>query len=422
MKLLKISAVMMAISLLIKVSGLFREVVIGKYFGVSGVLDQYVLASLFPIILASSLASSINIVGIKHISKMGAQKKQSTELFNSLVLLSLFLSGAALLIGFVLFATGSVSTPVFLLFIILLPSVTFFVFNGYFKSLLHFHNRFYLSNFVALPYNLVIILFAILFNWSDHHVYFLAAGTALGVMLQTFWLFATARKHGLFHIAAFKIRGNNAGAILKLVPFVVAGSIILPVNLVIDRVLATNYGEGSISLINYANNLIAIPLGLIITNIFSVYFPLLAKLIHRRKNRTIRKIISRSYRYLLYLSVGMLLALPFVEPVLRLLFYRGEFRAEEIQQLAKIVIYYFPLVIGICLYEIISRILYIKGDKKNLYLLIILITFANLFLSFIFSIAFKIYGLPLGTGLAFLVISWLFLNHYKKASAVRDGL
>lgn len=418
MKLLKISAVMMAISLLIKVSGLFREVVIGEYFGVSEVLDQYVLASLFPIILASSLASSINIVGIKHISKAGEAKKQSTELFNSLIFLSLILSGAALITGLILYASGAVSLPVFLLFLIMLPSVTFFVFNGYFKSLLHYHNRFYLSNFVALPYNLFIILFAILFNWSDQHIYFLAAGTALGVLFQTLWLYAAARKHGLFQIAGFRIKGNNTLAILRLVPFVVAGSIILPVNLVIDRVLATYYGEGSISLINYANNLIAIPLGLIITNIFSVYFPLLARLIQRRKNRTITKIISKSYKYLLYLSVAMLFALPFVEPVLRLLFYRGEFRAEEIQQLAIIVIYYFPLVIGMCLYEIISRIFYMKGDKKSIYWLIIFITFANLIFSFFFSIFLKIYGLPLGTGLSFLLVSWLFLNHYKKTSVV----
>jgi putative peptidoglycan lipid II flippase len=179
--------------------------------------------------------------------------------------------------------------------------------------------------------NVALIAWCALFRHSfSDPSYALILGVWLGGLAQLAVLYvALGRKTGIW-LPDFRLRHAGIWTIYALMLPVLIGQAAGEVNKLVDALFARSLDEGIVSAFYYANRLIQLPLSMFGFAVAVAILPLLSQAAARNRAKEIRETLMTGFRQSYFLVCPSLLALLFFgEPLVRLLFERGDWSAAQ---------------------------------------------------------------------------------------------
>jgi len=325
--------------------GVVREAVISYFFGASGLVSAFRVASavptmLYDLLIGGMLSAALVPVFTEVADREG--KEALWALFGRVVsLVAAVLAGAVLLIELLapqvawLLSGGfepELQATVTRMIRIITPAMLFFGMSGIVTSLLYALKRFSYTALGAAVYNLGIIIAAPLLH-GRIDIYSLAVGILLGALLQL--SIQTPGLRGARLRFTLDLSHPALRRILTLYLPIAAGLIISNLQIAIDRRLASSTGENSIAWMANATTLFQLPHGLVAVAIALAVLPTLSRLSAAGDQDGFRRTLGQGLRLVLVLIVPATLGLlVLARPAVALLFEHGRFTASDAMQTA----------------------------------------------------------------------------------------
>jgi len=415
------------ITLVSKVLGFTREMVIAAGFGASFSTDAYVVALTIPAVLFSSFSRAIQTAFIPVFNELLLKEgKERVFVFSSSVLnaVALSLSLTSMLAYFFMPQITSVMAPGFegeaycltiSLARIMLPVGMVWGIIGISNGILNSMKIFTVPAAVGIAYNFVIISSVLtLGRWWG--IKGLALGTALGVvgqfLIQVPWLI----KLGLRWRLRLELYHPSIQKLGVLMLPVLASSVVVQLNVVVDRLLASRLPEGSISALNFANRLNGVVLGVFVFAFVTVIFPALSKKAASGAFDQFKKILDQGLKIIVFLTApATVIILTLKVPLIRVLFQRGAFDNHDTLMTATAFLFYGLGLVAFGLREIINVAFFALQDTRTPMIIGISCLALNMVLNIILVGPMAHGGLAFATSLSctVYVIAMLILLHRK---------
>ena len=342
-------------NVLSRVLGLAREAVLANAFGATGLVSAYRLAAIVPTILHDLLVGGLVTSALVPVFSEYAESDQPRlgRVAGQLLILAVVLLGGVTLLGELLapqvawLLGAGLPSPLQAetarLIRVTIPALLFLGLSSILSGLLYGHRRFALPAFSTAIFNATIVVVAILAakRWG---LVSMAVGLSLGAVLQMVLLLPGLRRtHFTLKMAPWDPGLRRIG---RLSWPIIGGLVISQLAVGIDRNLASHVGEQAIAWMQYATTLIQFPLGIVSAAISLALLPSLSRYAAGWRQQesskgsqdlaAFRITLARGLRLVLLLIIpattGLLIL---AEPVVRLLFQRGDFTPFDTTQTAR---------------------------------------------------------------------------------------
>lgn len=345
--------VLMAGTVLSRVLGLGREVVIADLFGVGADVDAFTIANhvatiVYDLLIAGTVSAALVPVFSEYTSE-GQRPEFGRVVSTVLTVAAIFLVGAVLVLE--LFAQplsaymGAGAAPETRSLALqmtqwVLPGVFFMGLSGVVMAAHYALGRFVYPAFTSAMFNAAIIFCA-----------FTLAGLlgvkslAIGMVIGAFAMLAL-QAPGLRDVPlrlSLDLRHPAVRKIFRLYAPVGLSVVVSSAALVIDRNLASQTGEGSISAMRYATTLIQFAMGFVASAISLAALPSLSQHFSRGDSAAYKKTLASGLRMVWVMSLPAaagLLAL--AVPVVGLIFRHGAFNTENQSLTGLALLFYIP--------------------------------------------------------------------------------
>lgn len=420
----------MFLTVLSKLLGFGKEVVLSYYYGTSGVSDAYIVALTIPTVIFAFIGVALNTTYIPMFNKIEQEDGTDSAIrfTNNLVNILLLVLTVIVLLVIIfaspivkIFASGFSGDVLLLstkLTQISILSIYFsaivYVLQGY----LQVRNDFKSPALVGLPLNIVLIISIIVSNYMG--LLMLGIGKVIAVLSQVIFLIPFLNKQKFKYSFIVNFTDRNLVRSLYLALPVMLGTSVNQINQIIDRTIASNIVIGGISALNYANRLNLFIQGIFVVSIATVLYAEISKKSAKGDLNGIKKTMNTSIIgvtfIVLPITVGtMVLSKPIVE----FLFARGAFDDDAILYTSSALFFYSIGMIGFALREILSRVFYSFQDTKTPMINAIIGVILNIILNIILSRYLGIGGLALATSIAAIfTTALLFVSLRKKMGAL----
>jgi putative peptidoglycan lipid II flippase len=229
----------------------------------------------------------------------------------------------------------------------------------------------------------------------------LAWGVAAAGVVQLVWLFVAAGRAGVWLRLKRPALTPEVRTLLKRMVPVAVGAGIYQINLVADMVLASLLPGGSISYLFYADRVNQLPLGVVGVAVGTALLPLLSRQL--RAGRTEEAMYNQNraieFAFLLTLPAAVALAIA-ADPIVRVLFQRGAFGADQAQATAAALA---AFALGLPAYVLVKALspgFYAREDTKTPVKVAALCMVLNVAFNLVLMWPFKHVGIAIGTVLS----------------------
>lgn len=349
------ASIVLSVALLAgRVSGLFRDLLIGAKLGISETADLAVVLLTIPDLFVNLLlAGGLSAALVPRFRQLQAPESQA--LLHQLMIWVLVAFGLiALVVAIIPEAVFGIIAPGTLRYNGLVPTAALFLMaatipltamSGVTTAFLNANARFFLPGLGTLIFNLCIVAVMLLGGSSFGQLHLLAGGMALGALLR---LVTQAGMISWSPRSLTVTKGPADKALAKaFATSVVAATIALIVPLVV-RAAASLLGPGVIASFNYAQKLVELPVGILITTISTVALTKLSGHYGEGDHEGARSDGKAALSQALNLAWPVtIFGIAFMNPVVSLLFERGALdaaAAAHIADLARIAILGVPFV------------------------------------------------------------------------------
>jgi putative peptidoglycan lipid II flippase len=329
-----------------RVAGLAREVVAASYFGVKGPMSAFTIAFQVPNLVRALFAdAALQPAFVPVFTELLGKKayKEAFRLASTLMLLATMVLGAITAL-FVLLApvimplfipdfSQSITDLTVTLSQILFPILILLGVSGVVVGILNSYDRFGAFAISPLFWNLTIILVLVvlepLFHGQDR-IYAYAIGILVGTLVQL--LIPTwDLRHTPFHFS-FSLDWRHPGVrrvLLLMLPVTISLGLI-NFNALINSFFGALLSEEAPAAIDKAFRLYQLPQGIFSVAVATVLFPALARFANAGEFDNLRATLANGMRQILFVLVPAAAAiLALSEPMIRLVYQRGEFGAAE---------------------------------------------------------------------------------------------
>lgn len=368
-----------AMTTLSRVFGLFRDMLMTSVFGASLLHSAFATAFTLPNLFRRLLGEgALSAALMPHLSEeLEAEGKEAVfRLINKtlswLFVICLVLIGVAY-VCFEYIERTSVSNDWILaagIAKLVFPYILFICLAAVVSAALNLLGRFGIPAVTAVWLNCSILILLGIGGWlwgedAREKMNFLCAGVMIGGVLQLIAPSIALMREGWRPGIDFSVSSRLKAVLFLTLPGIY-GTAAHQINIMISRVLALNFNDSGAALINIANRLVELPMGMFVIAISTVIFPALAKASASGRNED----FATTYRN--GISLSMMMALPaavglsFLAPdIIEALFQRGEFTEANTLALVPILII---CAIGMPIYSFVSievRVYYSLKDAKT---------------------------------------------------------
>ena len=262
------------------------------------------------------------------------------------------------------------------------PFLFFISLASFFSAILNSHNRFAATS--AAPIILNIILIGILFFSNllgDQLVYYLSYGVSLAGILQLIFLYKFVKKFYSLKFN-FKIKINNRvkNFFKKLLPSIFSSGV-TQINILVGTIIAS-FQASAVSYLYYADRVYQINLAIAGIAIGVVVLPQLSKHVQSKKKGKILLIQNKALELSLFLSlpasVGLLIA---SEQIISALFGYGSFDQVSVLNSAQ-ALYYFALGLpAFSLIKVFSIFFFANNNTKTPFYISLISVILNILVS-----------------------------------------
>lgn len=422
----KTAILIMLITVLSKILGLLRDIILSYFYGASNISDAYLVSLIIPGVIFSFIGIAINTGYIPMYSNIIKRygEKEAVNYTNNLVnLLILLCTAVAILILLFtdpivkIFASGFSEDTIN----ITVSFTKIMVFSIYFTSLVHvfsgylqLKNNYIIPALIGFPLNLFFIISIILS--SKINIIVLAIGSTIAYLAQFLLLIPFVKKEGYNYKPHIDLNNDYIKKMIYLGLPVIVGTSVNQINILVDSTLASQQAVGGVSALNYANKLNLFVQGIFVMSIATVIFPIMSKMFANENKDAFKKTIKESIISVILLVIPAIIGfMIFSSQIVTLLFGRGAFDSEAIKLTSSAVFFYSIGMIGFGLREILARAFYSMQDTKTPMINATMGVIVNIILNIILAQYMGIGGLALATSISAILTSiLLFINLRKK--------
>jgi len=329
-----------------RVAGLAREVVAAGYYGISGPMSAFTIAFQVPNLIRALFAdAALQPAFVPIFTELIGKKayKEAFRLASTMLLLVTMILGA-ITAFFVLLAP--VIMPVFApgfegeildltvtLSQVLFPILVLLGISGIVVGILNSYDRFGAFAISPLFWNLTIILVLVilepLFHGQDR-IYAYAIGILVGTLVQLL-IPAWDLRHTPYRFSfSFDWRHPGVRRVLLLMLPVTISLGLINFNLLINSFFGSLVSDQAPAAIDKAFRIYQLPQGIFSVAIATVLFPTLARFANAGEMENLRATMANGMRQILFVLVPAAAAiLALSDPMIRLIYQRGEFNPAE---------------------------------------------------------------------------------------------
>ena len=418
MNLLSSASIFSFYTLLSRVLGYIRDILIAFFLGTSIYADAFFVAFRLPNTFRRLFAEgTFNAAFIPSYTKEKLQGKEYAKKFADEVFSLLLLFLVILIIIIEIF------TPVLVYMIapgfyenidkfslaveftrITFPFLLFVCLSSLLSGILNTNNKFAAAAAAPIVLNIVLISFLLLsFYYEQNIAKSLSVGVTLSGILQFFILIFFTRK---IYIPKFKLVFAFTKKIKfffsKLLPSIFSSGI-TQINILVGTIIAS-FQSGAVSYLYYADRVYQINLAIAGIAIGTVALPSLSKCIKLNDRKSINLIQNRSLELSLLLSIpatfGLLIA---SKQIINCLFGYGSFNSQDVIYTSSALTYFAIGVPAFALIKVLSNFYFARDNTKIPFY----IAFINMITNIVISLSlFKTYGfiiIPIATSIS----TWL---------------
>jgi putative peptidoglycan lipid II flippase len=409
--------------------GYLRDVLIAIFLGTSFLADTFFVAFRIPNTFRRLFAEgTFNAAFVPSYTSELVKSKSKSKIFASNIFNLLFLGLLFLTLVVELFMPAFVSliAPGFTqdtqkielaidLTRITFPFLMFVSLSSFFGAILNSHNKFAAAS--AAPIILNLVLIGILFfgkYLGDKLIYYLSYGISLAGFLQLFFLYKFVKKfYSLQFNLKFKINNKVKFFFKKLLPSIFSSGV-TQINILIGTIIAS-FQASAVSYLYYADRIYQINLAIAGIAIGVVVLPQLSKHIYSKKKSKILKIQNKALELSMFLSLPASIALLVgSEEIISALFGYGSFSEIAVYNSAK-ALYFFSLGLpAFALIKVFSTFFFANQDTKTPFYISLMSVTLNVLISIYYfkSIGFII--IPIATTISSWFNSIILFVYLKK--------
>ena len=418
MNLLKSTGTFGFFTLLSRILGYLRDILIAIFLGTGVLADAFFIAFRIPNTFRRLFSEgTFNAAFVpSYASEIVKGKKQSNKFANNIFnLLFLGLLFLVLIVQIFMPAFVSIIAPGFVenvekmelaisLTRITFPFLFFVCLASFFSAILNSHNKFAAASAAPIILNIILIgvlLFSKLLG--DNLVFYLSYGVSFAGFLQLVFLYKFVRKFYSLKLD-FKIKTNSKIKVFfkKLLPSIFASGV-TQINILVGTIIAS-FQASAVSYLYYADRIYQINLAIAGIAIGVVVLPQLSKHIQTKKKSKIHLIQNKALELSLFLTLPASAALLIAsEEIISALFGYGSFDQVSVLNSGK-ALYYFALGLpAFSLIKVFSSFFFANHDTKIPFYISLFSVLINIVISISYFNEIGFIIIPIATTIS----SWL---------------
>ena len=392
--------------------GYLRDVLIAVFLGTSFLADVFFVAFRIPNTFRRLFAEgTFNAAFIPSYTSELVKGRSKANIFSNKIFNLLFLGLLALVLIAEIFMpiVVNIIAPGFVgdsekidlaihLTRITFPFLMFVSLSSFFAAILNSHNRFAAASAAPIILNLVLIAILLFGKYLDDEIiYYLAYGVSIAGLLQLLFLYKFVSK---FYSVKFNFRLsiNNKVKIFfrKLLPSIFSSGV-TQINILVGTIIAS-FQASAVSYLYYADRIYQINLAIAGIAIGVVVLPQLSKYVHLKKRQKILLIQNKALELSMFLSLPASVAL-FIgsEEIISALFGYGSFDKTSVINSAK-ALYYFGLGLpAFALIKVFSTFFFANNDTRTPFYISLISVSLNIILSLYFFKSLGFIIIPIAT-------------------------
>lgn len=376
--------------------GYLRDVLIAIFLGTSFLADAFFVAFRIPNTFRRLFAEgTFNAAFVPSYTSELVKKKSKSKTFANQIFNLLFLGLFFLVLLIEIFMPTFVSliAPGFVqdstridltiqLTRITFPFLMFVSLASFFSAILNSHNKFAAASAAPIILNLVLIGILLVGKYlNDDLVYFLSYGVSIAGFLQLIFLYKFVKKFYVIKLNfKFTISSKVKFFFKKLLPSIFSSGV-TQINILVGTIIAS-FQASAVSYLYYADRIYQINLAIAGIAIGVVILPQLSKYVHLKNKSKILQIQNKALELSIFLSLPAAVAL-FVgsEEIISALFGYGSFSEIAVLNSSK-ALYYFGLGLpAFAFIKVFSTFFFANHDTKTPFYISLIAVILNILIS-----------------------------------------
>ena len=411
MNLLKSTGTFSFFTLISRLLGYLRDILIAIFLGTGFLADAFFVAFRIPNTFRRLFSEgTFNAAFVPSYSSVLNNKKKSQDfassIFNLLILGLFFL---VLIIEILMPLFVFLIAPGFegdyqkmelavTLTRITFPFLMFISLASFFSAILNSHNKFAIASAAPIILNILLIgvlLFGKILN--DQLVYYLVYAVTGAGILQLIFLYFYVKKYFSPNINfSIKIDNKVKTFFKKLLPGIFSSGV-TQINILIGTIIAS-FQTSAVSYLYYADRVYQINLAIAGIAIGTVILPQLSKYVQKQNKEKINLIQNKALELSLFLSIPAAMALLIAsEEIISSLFGYGSFDELSVKNSAKALFYFAIGLPAFSLIKVFSTFFFARDNTKLPFYISLTSILLNIFISIIFFREIGFIIIPIAT-------------------------
>ena len=398
MNLIKSTGTFSFFTIISRLLGYVRDILIAVFLGAGPLADAFFVAFRIPNTFRRLFSEgTFNAAFVPSYSSVLDNKKKSQKFANNIFTL--------LIVGlFFLVLVIEIMMPIFVFLIapgfegdykkmelaitltrITFPFLMFISLASFFSAILNSHNKFAVASAAPIILNILLIgvlLFGKILN--DELVYYLSYAVTISGLLQFIFLYFFVKKYFSPKInLSFKIDNKVKLFFKKLLPSIFSSGV-TQINILVGTIIAS-FQASAVSYLYYADRIYQINLAIAGIAIGTVILPQLSKHVQGNKKDKINLIQNKALELSLFLSIPAALALLIAsEEIISSLFGYGSFNELSVINSAKALFYFAIGLPAFSLIKVFSAFFFARHNTKVPFYISLTSVLLNVFISVVF--------------------------------------
>ena len=278
------------------------------------------------------------------------------------------------------------------------PFLIFISLASFFSAILNSHNKFAIASAAPIILNILLIgvlLFGKILN--DQLVYYLSYAVTAAGILQLIFLYFYVKKYFSPNINfSIKIDNKVKTFFKKLLPSIFSSGV-TQINILIGTIIAS-FQTSAVSYLYYADRVYQINLAIAGIAIGTVILPQLSKYVQKQNKEKINLIQNKALELSLFLSIPAAMALLIAsEEIISSLFGYGSFDELSVKNSAKALFYFAIGLPAFSLIKVFSTFFFARDNTKLPFYISLTSVLLNIFISIIFFREIGFIIIPIAT-------------------------
>lgn len=405
------TAVLMAVLTLIsKLFGFVREMVMANFFGASFITDAYAMSFTILTVLFGGIITAISTAYMPVYSRINESRgKEAGDVFTSGILNLLLVVTIVISLLGIIFSdqiiavlasgfSGETARLASFFVKVLFSYVIFSSTSGILEAYLQYKGVF-LPQIISGYYVSICTIIAIIISAYTSY-YYLAFGMLAGYFFRFVTLGIIAKRRDFHYSPVFKYDTTIKEIMTMAIPTFI-GSYALYINQFVDKTLASRLVEGSISALNYAILLNGLITGLTITILSTMIYPKLTQAVSLKQYDRYNNILGTGFSIVIMVALPCSLgAMLYSGQIVQIVYERGAFDLKATAMTSSAFLLYAAGLLFISVNDLMTKAYYSMRDMKTPMIFAVIGVIINIVLCLILVRPMAHNGLALATSIS----------------------